>query len=36
LQRNRRNHVVIGIIVVGDAMIALARSRGEVGAIQHR
>jgi SPW repeat len=30
------NHVVIGIIVVGDAMIALARPRGDVGAIQHR
>lgn len=30
------NHIVIGVIVVGDAMIVLARSRGEIGATQHR
>lgn len=30
------NHVAIGLIVVGDAMMVLARSRGELGATQHR
>lgn len=31
------NHVVIGVIVAGDAMFALARSRGDrLGAAQHR
>jgi hypothetical protein len=30
------NHIVIGLIVVADAMVALARSRGELGEAQHR